>query len=161
MKKDKTSKVGDVVVSGVDEPTTPAKDKRRKVLGKAATQLCAVFGVDPTNLQGRPVADPTSPKSLAHNGLRKFAIGAIAQLALEVEDAWALAHGADAKPARATQLVPQLDGTHRGTLKSFHNQFLALCGMGDHNAKAACALGKFVRARYEEIRDAALAGIVA
>lgn len=137
------------------------KDPRQLVLAQYVPEICAVFGVDPDSLRERTAADQTDPDDLAHNGLRKFAVGAVVHLAYEIDVAWSgRGGGVSRQGLRAVAEVPQLQGVHRGTLGSFREQFAALAGLGvDDRGRVReprSGVGRYVRDRYVEIRRAAV-----
>lgn len=136
-------------------------DPRQQAIAGSVTAICALFGVGSDSLRERLVADETDTAALAHNGLRKFAVGAIAHLAHEVDVAWSGRGGGVAKQGlRAVSEVPQLRGIHRGTLGRFREQFAVFAGLGIDAAgrvrEPLSDIGRFARDRYCEIRKAAV-----
>ena len=136
-------------------------DPRQRAVADHVRDLCAIFGVEAHTLNERLAANQKDPDDLAHNGLRKFAVGAIVHLAHEIDVAWqGKGVGVPRQGLRAVAEVPQLAGVHRGTLASFHAQFAALCGFRPNGTGGAgeprSELGRFVRDRYRAVRTRAV-----
>jgi hypothetical protein len=122
-----------------------------KGLAQAVADICQMFGVESDALRHRLPADPKDADDMAHNCLRKFAIGGIAHLAAEA---------ATGSPHKAIAEVPALQGIHRGTIASFRDQFVAFAGLGTDGAsqpvQARSFLGRCARERYLDIRRTVL-----
>lgn len=137
------------------------QDPRQRSVARCVGDLCALFGVDPDTLATRLAADPNDPTEMAHNGLRKFAVGAIVHLSYEVDIAWTGERGNVAPQSlRRITEVPQLAGVHRMTLARFREQFAALCGFSTEDGtivgEPPSEVGRFVRDRYIKIRKTAV-----
>lgn len=141
-------------------------DPRQQAIARSVPALCDLFGVDQWTLRERLTSESHDMVALAHNGLRKFAVGAIVHLASEIDVAWTGRGGGVARQGlRAVSEVPQLEGIHRGTLGRFRDQFAVLCGLGvDERGKVReplSGVGRFVRDRYAQIRSTAVAEAIA
>lgn len=141
-------------------------DPRQQAIARSVPTLCDLFGVDQWTLRERLTSESHDMVALAHNGLRKFAVGAIVHLASEIDVAWTGRGGGVARQGlRAVSEVPQLEGIHRGTLGRFRDQFAVLCGLGvDERGKVReplSGVGRFVRDRYAQIRSTAVAEAIA
>lgn len=138
------------------------EDPRQRAVARCVADLCALFGVDPDTLNTRLAADPKDPSDMAHNGLRKFAVGAITHLSYEIDIAWTGGRRGTVAPQslRRVTEIPQLRGIHRGTLTNFRDQFAALCGFstedGTQVTEPHSGVGRYVRDRYVKIRKAAV-----
>ena len=140
-----------------------ATSSKPRDLRQFVAPLCTLFGVEAATLRFRNAADQKDPEDLAHNGLRKFAVGALVHLGREIDLAHANRNGgATRRAGTSLATIAELEGIHRATITSFHDQFLALCGFGmDARGRARepkSGVGRYVRDRYVEIRKDALAG---
>lgn len=145
--------------------TSPgAASEQHNALAACVPAICDIFGLVPAQLSKRLAASRKDPDDLAHNGLRKFAIGAIVHLGREMDLNAGVHPGGVAKQGLgAVAGVPELAGVHRGTLYLFHAQFAALCGLSTEDGATKTTeprseMGRFVRDRYNAIRRDARIG---
>lgn len=152
-------------------------DPAQRALARALPDLCAIFGVHPSDLIGRPRGD--SPAEVARGSVRQLALGAVATLGRAIGITWNGMHArnpaATVDPKRASEServriknmmrpgnmgsteVRELRDAHRASLANSAAQFAACAGL-DGSAPQG-ELGELAKVRYQQILRVALAEV--
>lgn len=152
-------------------------DPAQRALARALPDVCAIFGVHPNDLVGRPAAQ--TPAAVARGHQRPLALGAVACLGRALGITWngmharnpaTLADTASASPSEALRIknmmrpgnmgsteVHELKDAHRASLANAAAQFAACAGLDGTPPQGE--LGELARVRYHQILRAALAEI--
>lgn len=153
------------------------KDPAQRALARALPDLCAIFGVVPSELIGRPAAE--TPAGIARGSVRQLALGAVATLGRAIGITWNGMHARnpaatiDAKKASESEKVRlknalrpgnmgstevrELRGAHRASLANSAAQFSALIGLDGSTPQGE--IGELARVRYQQILREALAEV--
>jgi hypothetical protein len=150
-------------------------DPAQRILARALPDLCAIFGVLPTALVGRPPSK--DPSEVARGSVRQLALGAVATLGRALGLTWNAMHARnpaaeiDAGKASAEEKarlhnalrpgnlgcteVRELRDAHRASLTNAAAQFAALTGLDGSEVQGE--IGNLARVRYHQILAEALA----
>ena len=150
-------------------------DPAQRILARALPDLCAIFGVHPADLVGRPASKDAS--ELARGSVRQLALGAVATLGRALGLTWNALHARNpaadidastASPEEKARLhnalrpgnmgcteVRELRDAHRASLTNAAAQFAALTGLDGSEVQGE--IGELARVRYQSILRVALA----
>ena len=168
------SKAAESRAEWVDKIADPAQ----QALARALPDLCAIFGVIPDALIGRPASKDAS--EVARGSVRQLALGAVATLGRELGLTWNAMHARnpaaeiDASNASADEKlrlhnalrpgnmgsteVHELRAAHRASLTNAASQFAALTGLdgsdgqGEFGALALTRSRQILRRALAEMR---------
>lgn len=152
-------------------------DPAQRALARALPDLCAIFGVVPSELIGRPAAE--TPAGIARGSVRQLALGAVATLGRAIGITWNGMHArnpaaqVDAKKVSESEKVRlknalrpgnmgstevrELKDAHRASLANSAAQFAACAGLDGSPAQGE--LGELAKVRYHQILRTALAEV--